>query len=61
MCLTFRVPETDNITTFAESVGNVWRVEEDLFVPGNILFSDNYALKTTDGMKASVIVGHSQF
>ena len=60
-CFTFRVPETDNIATFSESEGYVWHVEEDLFVPGNIIFSDIYALKTTDGVKASVIVGHSQF
>ena len=58
-CFTFRVPETDNIATFSESEGHVWHVEEDLFVPGNIIFSDNYALKTTNGVKASVIVGNS--
>ena len=32
-------------------------MEEDLFFPGNILFSDNFALKTTDGVKALVVVG----
>ena len=34
-------------------------IAEDEFVPGNLLFADGNALKTTDGTTTSVIAGSS--
>ena len=35
----------------------MYHIEEDEFVPGNLLFADLNALKTTDGTTTSLIAG----
>ena len=36
----------------------VYHVEPDSYQPGNIIYSDQYSLKTTDGITAAIIAGH---
>ena len=38
----------------------MYHIAEDEFVPGNLLFADGHALKTTDGTTTSLIVGSSK-
>ena len=47
------------MTTFATTDSNVYHIEADQYVPGNILFSDRHALKTTDGTTTWLIAGSS--
>ena len=45
------------MTTFLQTEGYVSHLERDLYIPGNILFSDQHAMKTTDGSSTSLIAG----
>ena len=47
------------MTTFIETDSYVYHMEPDLFIKGNILYTDNCALKTTDGVTSTTIAGHS--
>ena len=47
------------MTTFVTTELYVLHIEPDQYVPGNILFSDGHALKTTDGTTTSLIAGSS--
>ena len=47
------------MTTFVTTESYVYHIEPDQYVPGNILFSDGHALKTTDGTTTSLIAGSS--
>ena len=46
------------MTTFLDTTDHVSHMQEDLFVPGNILFSTTRSLKTTNGRITDHIVGH---
>ena len=37
----------------------MYHIAEDEFVPGNLLFADGHALKTTDGTTTSLSAGSS--
>ena len=50
-------PNHDAMTTFATTDSYVYHIEADQYVPGNILFSDGHALKTTDGTTTWLIAG----
>lgn len=52
-------PDFDVITTYTETESYVYHMESDLFIPGNIIFSDGSALKTTDGTTTITIAGDS--
>lgn len=43
------------LNKFTDADRDVWHIEQDLFIPGNILFADGHALKTTDGVNTSII------
>ena len=45
------------MTTFLKTESYVYHLQKDLYIPGNILFSDRYAIKTTDGSSTSRIAG----
>ena len=45
------------MATFVHTEGYVNHLERDLYIPGNILFSDGSAMKTTDGSSTSLIAG----
>ena len=47
------------MTTFIETDSNVYHMEPDLHVKGNILYSDCCALRTTDGITSTTIAGHA--
>ena len=47
------------MTTLIETDSYVSHIEPDLFIQGNILYIDNCALKTTDGVTSTTIAGHS--
>lgn len=47
------------MTTFLHTETYVYHMEPDLYINGNILFSDNCALKTTDGTTTITIAGHA--
>mgnify|MGYP001801625473 CR=1 FL=1 len=47
------------MTTFIETDSYVRHMEPDLFIKGNILYTDGCALKTTDGVTSTTIAGHS--
>mgnify|MGYP001793602669 CR=1 FL=1 len=44
-------------TQYITTEGSVFDMEEDLYNPGNLLFVDQYSIKTTDGTTTSVVVG----
>ena len=52
-------PENDRMTTFIETDSDVLHMEPDLFIKGNVLYTDKCALKTTDGVTSTTIAGHS--
>lgn len=52
-----RTSSTDEMTTLIHTTTYVTHMEPDLHVPGNILFSEYYALRTTDGETISTIAG----
>ena len=43
--------------TFLHAQCCVYYLERDLYMPGNILFSDAHALETTNGSSTSLIAG----
>ena len=45
------------MTTFLQTENYVYHLDRDLYIPGNILFIDGEALKTTDGSSTSLIAG----
>ena len=47
------------MTTFIETDHYVRHMEPDLFIKGNVLYTDKCALKTTDGVTSNTIAGHS--
>ena len=49
--------ENSNITTYITTESFVRHIAEDQFVPGNQLFADGNAMKTTDGTTTSLIAG----
>ena len=53
----FRINSESELTTFLHTENNVYDLERDLYMPGNILFSDGSAMKTTDGSSTSLIAG----
>ena len=53
----FRFNVESEMTTFLHTESFVYHLERDLYIPGNILFSDRYAMKTTDGSSTSLIAG----
>lgn len=46
------------MTSFLNSVVGVFHLEPDLYIDGNILFSDGCALETTDWIATTTIAGH---
>ena len=53
----FRFNSESDMTTFLQTEHQVYHLERDLYIPGNILFIDGYAMKTTDGSSTSLIAG----
>ena len=51
--------ENSNIATYITTESCVYHIAEDEFVPGNLVFIDWNALKTTDGTKTSLKAGSS--
>ena len=51
----FRFNVKSEMTTFLHIECFVYHLEKDLYIPGNILFSDRYDMKTTDGSSTSLI------
>lgn len=51
------IRDVSSMTTFIETDDFVNHMEMDLFVPGNLIFSDGWSLKTTDGTITKLIVG----
>ena len=47
--INLRFNAESEMTTFLHTESIVYHLERDLYTPGNILFSDRYAMKTTDG------------
>ena len=45
------------MTTFLQTESYVYHLQKDLYIPGNILFSDQYAIKITDGSSTSLLAG----
>ena len=45
------------MTLYVHTESYVSHIEPDLYIPGNILFSDGCSLKTTDGLMSSLIAG----
>ena len=45
------------MTMYVHTESYVYHMEPDLYIPGNIMFSDGGSLKTTDGLLSSLIVG----
>ena len=45
------------MTTFLQTERTVVHLQRDLYIPGNILFSDSSAMKTTDRSSTSLIAG----
>lgn len=43
------------MTTFVKTDSNVFHMEVDRYITGNILFSDDFSLKTTDGQTVTTI------
>ena len=39
--------------------GDVYNLEEDRFIPGNIIYTDGSSIKTTNGKKISIVVGNA--
>lgn len=48
------------MTTFLYTEGPVYHMEPDLYINGNILFSDWCALKTSDGTTTTTIAGYAK-
>lgn len=46
------------VATYMNSQLTVLHLEQDEFIPGNLLFADSDVLKTTDGTTTSVVVGN---
>lgn len=55
MCFRLRVGE---LKTFIRTAGWVYHIEVDALHSENILFSDNYVLKVTNGINTSTLVGY---
>ena len=45
------------VSQFMATESNVYHMEVDIYIPGNILYSEGSALKTTDGITAHLIAG----
>ena len=45
------------MTTFETTGSNVLHMQKDLFIPGNILYSEPRSLKTIDGGSNRLVVG----
>ena len=48
-----------SISYFVVTSGWVYNLEEDHFIPGNIIYTDGSSIKTSDGKKISVVVGNA--
>lgn len=55
----FRLTDGDDMTTFTITNSFVRHLSEDAFHVGNIQFSDNNALESTDGNTSTIVVGKS--
>ena len=55
--INFRFNAESEMTTFLHTEDLVYHLDRDLYVPDNILFSNRYAIKTTDGSSTSLIAG----
>ena len=53
-----RLEEGSTAVTVANTSYNVYHMELDSHQPGNIIYTDLYSLKTTDGVNAAIIAGH---
>ena len=59
VCFGFDIVDLSSLTTtFLKTTDHVSHMQEDLFVPGDILFSTTRSLKTTNGIITDHIVGH---
>lgn len=47
------------VSTFIETDGQVFHMEPDLYIPGNVIYTDHCALKTTDGITSSIVSGYA--
>lgn len=47
---------TSRIETFVNTTTIVWHMEEDRFIPGNILYSEISRMKTTDGNTTTTVI-----
>ena len=43
--------------TYLTTQSAVYHIEEDRYIPGYIIFADQHALKTTDGISSHLIAG----
>ena len=59
--LCFSLPDnaTGRVDTYIQSESLVTHMEVDQYRPGHIIFADGSAIKTTDGMNTSLIVGNA--
>ena len=49
----------DNVVDYVTTAyKTIYHMEEDLYIPGNIIFSDHNSLKTTDGKYLLQLVLH---
>ena len=57
--LTFCRLESSNlvIETYLTTQSAVYNIEEDRYIPGHIIFADQHALKTSDGLSSHLIAG----
>ena len=59
--LCFSLPDnaTGRVDTYIQSESLVTHMEVDQYRPGHIIFADGSAIKTTDGINTSLIVGNA--
>lgn len=53
MC--YSIHQGDEVETYIQTGGNVYHMEQDLLIPGNIIYSDDVSLQTTDGLTSQTI------
>jgi len=52
-----RLNEYKKAEVYSTATSYVYHMEEDEYIPGNILFADRYSLRTTNGISVSTIAG----
>lgn len=54
-CTCYSIYRGDEVETFIQTGGNVYHMEQDLLILGNIIYSDDVSLQTTDGHTTQTI------